>query len=77
MCRHPFKFDGLRNCGIADVLVLFSRVTLQNHVTKVFNDFIVRSSARYVNILPNLATIGTVAVEKVLSISPDISRSCY
>lgn len=77
MCHHPFKFDGLRNCGIADVLGFSFRVTLHNHVTKEFNDFMVRSSARYVNILPSLATIGTVAVEKVLSISPDISRSCY
>ena len=38
-------------------------VTLRDHVIKALNDFIARSSLRYVTILPGLAAIGTVVVK--------------
>ena len=44
-------------------MVFVSHVTLQDHVIKVLNDFMVRSLSRYVTMLSGLVAIGTVAVE--------------
>ena len=45
------------------MMVYVCHVTLQNHVIKVLNNFMVRSPSRYVTTLPSLVAIDTVAVE--------------
>ena len=38
-------------------------MTLQDHMIKALYDFMVRSPAKYVTLIPSLAAIGTVIVE--------------
>ena len=42
-------------------MVSVRHVTLQDHLIKALNDFMVRSLSMYVTIVPNLVAIGTVA----------------
>ena len=42
---------------IEGIMVFVFQVTLQDHLMKVLNDFIVRGSASYVTILPSLVAI--------------------
>ena len=42
-------------------MVSVRHVTLQDHLIKALNDFMVRSLSLYVTIVPNLVAIGTVA----------------
>ena len=50
--------------GSGDIIVFVWQATLQDHIIKVLNDFMVRSPSRYVTIpLPSLLAIGTMAVE--------------
>ena len=44
-------------------MVSVCHVTLQDHLIKVLNDFIVRNPTRYVTILPGLVAIGIVAMD--------------
>ena len=48
---------------VVDIIAFVFHVTFQDHVTKVLNDFIVRNSSRYFNILSSLVAKGTVAVK--------------
>lgn len=43
-----------------EIMVLICHVTLHDHMTKLFSDFLVRTPARYVTILLSLLAIGTV-----------------
>ena len=43
-------------------MVSVRHVTLQDHLIKVLNDFMVRSPSMYVTIVPNLVVIGSVVV---------------
>ena len=38
-------------------------VTFQDHVIKILHNFLLKSLSRYIAILPNLVTIGTMVVE--------------
>ena len=60
---HFTKFDGHRYSSSGDIMVFVSLVTLQDHVIKVLNDFMSKSSLRNVTILPSLVVIRTVAEE--------------
>ena len=53
----------IRHSGSGDIMVFVYYVTLQNHVIKLLNDFMVRSPSRYVTILPSLAAMGPVMVD--------------
>ena len=46
-----------------NIMVFFSHVTLQDHMIKALNYFIVRSPSRYATILTSLVVIGTVVVK--------------
>ena len=46
-----------------NIMVFFSHVTLQDHMIKALNYFIVTSPSRYAIILTNLVVIGTVVVK--------------
>ena len=50
-----------------NILVFFSHVTLQDHMIKALNYFIVKSPSRYATILTSVVVIGTVVV-KILHI---------
>ena len=54
---HPVTFCGERHSGIEGIMVFVFQVTLEDHLMKVLNDFIVRGSASYVTILPSLVAI--------------------
>ena len=44
--RYPAKFGGHKYSGSEDTIIFLCHVTLQVHVVKVLNDFMVRSSSR-------------------------------
>ena len=46
-----------------NIMVFFSHVTLQDHMIKALNYFIVRRPSRYATILTSLVFIGTVVVK--------------
>ena len=50
-----------------NIMLFFSHVTLQDHMIKALNYFIVRSPSRYATILTSVVVIGTVVV-KILHI---------
>ena len=54
------RFAGHWHNSSGDIMVLICHVTLQDHMNKLLNDFLVRTPARYVTILPSLLAIGTV-----------------
>ena len=60
---HPAKSGGYKHSGSEDIMNFVCHVTSRDHVIKALNDFIARSSLRYVTILPGLAAIGTVVVK--------------
>ena len=43
-------------------MVSVRHVTLQDHLIKALNDFMIRSPSMYVTIVPNLVVIGSVVV---------------
>ena len=51
VCHHLAKFGGHRYCSSRDMFLVCD-VTLQNQMIEAINDFMVRSSSRYVIILP-------------------------
>ena len=60
---YPAKFGGHKYSGSEDTIIFLCHVTLQVHVIKVLNDFMVRSSSRQLIILPSLVAVGTIVVE--------------
>ena len=62
VCHHLAKFGGHRYCSSRDMFLICD-VTLQNQMIEAINDFMVRSSSRYVIILPSLVTIDNLVVE--------------
>ena len=62
VCHHLAKFGGHRYCS-SRYMFLICDVTLQNQMIEAINDFMVRSSSRYVIILPSLVTIDNLVVE--------------
>ena len=44
-------------------MVFVCSVTLQDHIIKVLNDFMIRNPSKYITILPSLVTTGTAAKE--------------
>ena len=59
---HPVMFDVHRHSESGDVAVLFCHVTSKDHIIKWSCDFISRSPATCVFILPSLVAIRTVVV---------------
>ena len=43
---HPFKSGGHRNCGFEDIMASVCHVIFQEHVIKIFYDFLVKSPSR-------------------------------
>ena len=62
VCHHLAKFGGHRYCRSRDMFLVCD-VTLQNQMIEAINDFMVRSSSRYVIILPSLVTIDNLVEE--------------
>ena len=60
---HPAKFVSHRHSGSGHVMVFVCRMTLQDHLIKALNDFMVRSPSRCVTILPSLVVMGTAALD--------------
>ena len=56
-------FGGHRHSGSGDIMVFVCHVTLEDHMIKVLNDFMVGSPSRYVTILPSLVAIDRVILE--------------
>ena len=50
-------------CGSEDTRVFVGHVTIQDHVIKELNDFMVWCPSRKLTTLPTLVAIGTVLVE--------------
>ena len=44
-------------------MIFVFHLTLQDHIMKLLNDFMVRSPSKFVTILPSLVTKDTVVVE--------------
>ena len=44
-------------------MIFVCHVTLQDHVIKVLNDFMVKNPSRYITKLPSLLDIGTVDIK--------------
>ena len=63
MSYSPVKFGGHRDSGSEDIMALSCHVTLQDHVIKVFHNFLVKGLSRYATILPSLVAIGTVVLD--------------
>ena len=63
-------------------MIFVCHVTLQDHVIKVLNDFMVKNPSRYITKLPSLLVIGTVDIKAVnrqwmynsFSLSRDLAR---
>ena len=60
---HPAKFGGHRHSGRGDITVFVCHVTLQDHVVKALNLFMIMSPSRKVTIRPRLVAMGTMVVE--------------
>ena len=54
-----------------NMMVSVCHVTLQGHLIKPLNDFMVRSPSMYVTIVPSLLAISSVVVNILYSLSPD------
>ena len=63
MGYHSVKFGGQRRSGRGNIMGFVCRMILKDHMIKRLNDFMVRSSSRYVTILPSLVAIDPVVVE--------------
>ena len=63
MGYHSVKFGGQRRSGRGNIVGFVCRMILKDHMIKRLNDFMVRSSSRYVTILPSLVAIDPVVVE--------------
>ena len=63
LSHHPATFGGHRHFGSGDMMVSIYHVTLQDHVSKALNGFLVRSLSGYVIILPGVMAIGIMVVK--------------
>ena len=59
--HHPAKFVRIGTLG--DIMVFVCHVTLQDHVIKALNEFMISSPSRSVTILSSLVVIDPVVVE--------------
>ena len=60
---HNAKLGRHGLAGSGDITVFIRHVTLQNHMIKTSNDFLVSSPSRYVTIFPSLVVMGTLVEE--------------
>ena len=58
----PTQFGDHKHCGSGDIMVLVSRVSLQEHMTKGLSNM-GRGPSRLVTILPSLVVIGILILE--------------
>ena len=60
---YPVKFGGQRHSSNRGIMVLVCNVTLQDHMTRVLYNFMVKISPNYVIIIPSLVATDIVVLE--------------
>ena len=65
-----------RDTGSGDIMIFVCYLTLQYHMIKALNDFMVKKLSMYITILPSLVAISTVIVDILVFVCHVISQNC-